>query len=80
MATTLPQCKKSSPREGKWCVNSEHTSLFLCPLRVDPLALYPTLPWSPSEICQEIVFNEHRTLLGRSFEGLGQVLEVSCQS
>ena len=53
---------------------------FLCPLRVDPLALYPTLPWSPSEICPEVVFSDDRTLLGRYFEGLGQLLEANCQS
>ena len=53
---------------------------FLCPLCVDPLALYPTLPWSPSEICPEVVFSDDCTLLGRSFEGLGQVLDANCQS
>ena len=50
------------------------------PLRVDPLALYPTLPWSPWEICPEVVFSDDCTLLGRSFEGLSQVLEANCQS
>ena len=53
---------------------------FLCPLRVDPLALYPTLPWSPSGICPEVVFSDDHMLLGRSFEGLSQVLEANCQS
>ena len=45
------------------------SSVFLCPIRVDPLALYPTLLWSPSEICPEV-----------SFEGHSQVLEANCQS
>ena len=52
----------------------------LCHLRVDPLALYPTLPWSPSEICPGVVFSNDRTLFGRSFEDLGQVLEANGQS
>ena len=53
---------------------------FPCPLRVDPLALYPTLPWSPLELCPEVVFSDDRTLLGCSFEVPGQVLEANCQS
>ena len=44
---------------------------FLCPLRVDPQALHPTLPWSPSEICPEVVFSDDHTLLECSFKGLG---------
>ena len=38
---------------------------LLCPLRVGPLALYPTLPWNPSGLCSEVVLNDERTLLGR---------------
>ena len=53
---------------------------FLCLLRVDPLALYPALLWSSSDICLEVVCTDDRTLLGRSFEGLGQVLRANYQS
>ena len=36
----------------------------MCLLRVDPLALYPSVPWSPWELCPEVVFSDNRTLRG----------------
>ena len=44
------------------------TPSFVCHLRLNPLALYPVLPWSPSEICPEVVFSADRTLLSRGPE------------